>query len=40
MGIGMAIVLSPTDAKDFIASVPDAFPIGEIVEGERKVILD
>lgn len=40
MGIGMAIVLSPTDANDFIASVPDAFPIGEIVEGERKVILD
>jgi len=40
MGIGMAIVLSPADAHDFIASVPDAFPIGEIVEGERRVILD
>jgi len=40
MGIGMAIVLSPTDAADFVASVPDAFLIGEIVEGERRVILD
>ncbi|MBA7534216.1 Phosphoribosylformylglycinamidine cyclo-ligase [subsurface metagenome] len=40
MGIGMAIVLSPTDATDFVASVPDAFSIGEIVEGERRVILD
>jgi len=40
MGIGMAIVLSPTDANVFVASVPDAFSIGEIVEGERRVILD
>ncbi|OGN96413.1 MAG: phosphoribosylformylglycinamidine cyclo-ligase [Chloroflexi bacterium RBG_13_51_36] len=40
MGIGMAIVLSPTDANDFVASVPEAFAIGEIVEGERRVILD
>lgn len=40
MGIGMAIVLSPTDAADFVASVPDAFSIGDIVEGERRVILD
>ncbi len=40
MGIGMAIVLSPTDAANFVASVPDAFSIGEIVEGERRVIFD
>lgn len=40
MGIGMAIVLSPTDVANFVASVPGAFTIGEIVEGERRVILD
>jgi len=40
MGIGMAVILSPSDVADFITSVPDAFPIGQIEQGERRVILD
>ena len=40
MGVGMAVVLAPQDADRFVASVPGAFPIGEVVAGERQVIIE
>jgi phosphoribosylformylglycinamidine cyclo-ligase len=40
MGVGMAVVLAPQDADRFAASVPGAFPIGEVVAGERQVIIE
>lgn len=40
MGVGMAVVLSPPDADRFTASVPQAFPIGEVIKGQRQVIIE
>ncbi len=40
MGVGMAVVLSPQDADRFAASLTEAFPIGEVVAGERRVIIE
>ena len=41
MGIGMVVIVDKFDAADFQSSISEpAFVIGELVEGERKVILN
>ncbi|MDP7469525.1 MAG: phosphoribosylformylglycinamidine cyclo-ligase [Dehalococcoidia bacterium] len=39
MGVGIAIVLSPRQANRVKSALPTAFLIGEVVEGERQVII-
>jgi phosphoribosylformylglycinamidine cyclo-ligase len=41
MGVGMMVVSSPEDAKKILATVPKAWPIGEMVRmrGEERVII-
>jgi phosphoribosylformylglycinamidine cyclo-ligase len=41
MGVGMMVVCSPEDVKKILATVPKAWPIGEMVRmcGEERVII-
>jgi len=40
MGIGMIVIVDKSAASDFQSSISEpAFVIGELVEGEKKVIL-
>ena len=39
MGVGMTVIASREDADKAMAALGDAYPIGEIVSGEERVIL-
>jgi len=40
MGIGMAIFCSPADADELLAALPGARVIGEVIPGERNVLIN
>jgi phosphoribosylformylglycinamidine cyclo-ligase len=39
MGIGMIAVLAPEDVTQFQAVIPECYRIGEIIAGDKQVIL-
>lgn len=39
MGVGMVVVVDKADSKKVLSILDDAYEIGEIVEGEEKIIL-
>ena len=39
MGIGMALFCPPDSTDKLLATLPGAIKIGEVVEGDRKVII-